>query len=180
MICLAASARTPTQPRMAEVIGTFSAEVTLFKASAVAELARQAGGTELTVFVPTDRACAARGIRRLDDAQAVRLLRSHALEGALFDAQTLAYLEPGGKDVFALGWRAPGTDKIRRIENGRSLSVTSLDGRRVTLSVSHGDLHIRGHGSAVVDSGFSARDGELVVVDDCRVWNGPPAAPRAP
>jgi hypothetical protein len=165
---------------MAEVIGTFSTDATLFRPAVAAELARQADGTELTVFVPTDRACAARGIRRLDDTQAARLLRSHAFKGTLFDAQTLAYLEPGGKDVFALGWRAAGTEAIRRIENGASLTVANLDGRRVTLSVSRGSLHIRGYGSAVADSGFSARDGGLVAVDDCRTWDGSPASPHAP
>ena len=172
--CGGASARTPTQPLMAEVVGTFSIDVTLFKPGVVAELVRQAGAAELTVFVPTDRACAARGIRRFDDTQAIRLLRSHAFKGTLFDADTLAYLQPDPKGVFALGWRAAGADAIRRIENGGSLALPNLDGRRVTLAVAGDRLLVRGYGSIVADSGFAARDGKLVAVDDCRIWDGSP------
>lgn len=169
---------------MAEVIGTFSTDATLFKPSVAAALARQAHGTELTVFVPTDRACAALGIRHLDDAQALRLLRSHALKGGLFDAETLAYVEPSEKAVFAIGWRVEGTDKIRRIENGGRLAVTNLDGQRVTLSVARNRLRIAGHDAVSADTGFDASDGLLVTIDDCRVWRAPPhrmqASPKAP
>lgn len=182
--CLGVSAHTPTQPLMAEVIATFSTDVTLFKPTVLAELARQASESELTVFVPTDRACAARGIHRFDDAQAVRLLRSHAFKGSLFDADTLAYLQPGPKGVFALGWRAAGTDTIQRIANGGRLALVNLDGRRVTMAVAGDRLLVRGYGSVAAGSGFDARDGRLVLVEDCRIWDGSPhpikASPHAP